>query len=130
MNRLQKCSAVLLILVASVSLAGIWIAPDYVTQNRDSIQQPPSANSSWALINSAATTSHDCSRDCACPCSWPRRRRSHAHCADFGALSGFAAASSKRCCSVASGGGLRSLAVSVSCRPRLLPLNVSPSASI
>ena len=42
MNRLQECAAGLLILVAVVSLAGIWVAPDSTTQNRDAIQQPPS----------------------------------------------------------------------------------------
>jgi peptide/nickel transport system permease protein len=42
MNGLQQCAAAVLILVAAISFAGIWIAPDYATQNRDFIQQPPS----------------------------------------------------------------------------------------
>jgi ABC-type dipeptide/oligopeptide/nickel transport system permease subunit len=39
---LQICALILLVLVAGVSLAGVWFAPDYATQNRDFIQQPPS----------------------------------------------------------------------------------------
>lgn len=42
MNWLRKSAVILLIAVAAVSLAGIWIAPDSTTQNRDFIQQGPS----------------------------------------------------------------------------------------
>src|ERR1019366_8282827 len=41
MNLPQKSAVALLVVVAALSLAGSWIAPDYATQNRDSIQQPP-----------------------------------------------------------------------------------------
>jgi len=42
MKASQKYAVILLIVVAALSLAGVWIAPDYATQNRDFIQQPPS----------------------------------------------------------------------------------------
>jgi ABC-type dipeptide/oligopeptide/nickel transport system permease subunit len=42
MSTLRKCAVALLLLVAAMSLAAAWIAPDYATQNRDAIAQGPS----------------------------------------------------------------------------------------
>ena len=42
MNSLQKCALAILLLVGCLSLAAVWIAPDYATQNRDVIQQASS----------------------------------------------------------------------------------------
>ncbi len=42
MSRLQKSALMVLLLIAALSLVGIWIAPDFSTQNRDAIQQSPS----------------------------------------------------------------------------------------
>jgi peptide/nickel transport system permease protein len=42
MSLARKMAIVILLLVGCLSLAALWIAPDYATQNRDSIQQAPS----------------------------------------------------------------------------------------
>lgn len=129
----QKSAVVLLVLVAVVSLAGIWIAPDYVTQNRESIQQPPSRHFllgtdqlgrdnlsrllsglrlSWLLASAGAAIS------CALALV-------------FGALAGFAGGLVETlllsCIGVVDSVPWLFLFLAVRA---LLPLNVSPSASI
>ena len=42
MSLLQKLALVFLLLVGVLCIAAIWFAPDYASQNRDAIQQPPS----------------------------------------------------------------------------------------
>src|SRR5579871_6603474 len=42
MITLRKLAVAFLLLVAMLSLASGWIAPDYATQNRDFLTQPPS----------------------------------------------------------------------------------------
>jgi len=39
---MQKAAMMVLLAIAGLSLAGAWIAPDYATQNRDAIRQRPS----------------------------------------------------------------------------------------
>jgi peptide/nickel transport system permease protein len=133
MSRWRRIAIMILLLVAALSLAALWLAPDYATQNRDFIQQAPSKQfllgtdelgrdnlsrllSGLRLSLLLATAGAACSSLLALL---------------FGALSGFAGGFLETlllsCISVVESVPWLFLFLTVRA---LLPLNVSPTASI
>jgi len=133
MKPLRKWAAALLLLVAALSLASYWIAPDYATQNRDSIQQPPSRqfllgtdelgrDNLSRLLTGLRLSLLLATAGAACSCVLALL---------FGALSGFAGGLAEtfllNCISLVESVPWLFLFLTVRA---MLPLNLSPAASI